>query len=58
MSAEVILNENGISMVKIGKVWHLQKGDKIVVRPNLPRFCYQLLIDEFGLTEPRLKNFK
>lgn len=58
MSAEEILNENGISMIKIDKVWHLQKGNKMVVRPNLPRFCYKLLIDEFGITEPRLKDFK
>lgn len=58
MSAEEILRENGISMIKIDKVWHLQKDGKIIVRPNLPKFCYQLLINEFGITEPRLKDFK
>jgi hypothetical protein len=58
MIAKDILNENGVSMIKIDKVWHLQKNGKTIVRPDNPKFCYQLLIDEFGITEPRLKDFK
>jgi len=58
MSAEKILKENGVSMIRIDNVWHLQKDNKTVVRPNLPKFCYQVLINEFGITEPRLKDFK
>lgn len=57
-NAQKILMEHGIEMVRIDKVWHLQKGDKIVVRPDQPQFCYQLLIKEFRITEPRLKDFK
>ncbi len=58
MNATEILKENGIDMIKIGKVWHLQKDGKTIIRPDHPRHCYKLLIDEFGIIEPRLKDFK
>lgn len=58
MIAKEILKENGISMIQIDKIWHLQKDGKTIVRPDNPKNCYDLLIEEFGITETRLKDFK
>jgi hypothetical protein len=58
MIASEILKENGIDMVRVDNIWYLKKDHKTVVRPDLPKKCYQLLITEFGITEPRLMNFK
>lgn len=57
-SAKDILLENGVEMVKIDQVWYLEKDGKRIIRPNLPRFCYLLIMHEFGIDEPRLKDFK
>lgn len=57
-SAKKILQENGVEMVKIDKVWYLEKDGKRIVRPAIPKFCYPLLMSEFGIDEPRLKDFR
>lgn len=57
-SAKEILSENGIEMIRIDHVWFLEKDGKRIVRPNLPKYCYPLILSEFGVDEPRLKDFK
>lgn len=57
-SAKEILQENGIEMVKIDNVWYLEKDGNRVVRPNLPKLCYLLIMAIYNIDEPRLKDFK
>lgn len=57
-SAKEILQENGIEMIKIDNVWYLEKDGKRVKRPNLPKFCYLLIMAVYNIDEPRLKDFK
>lgn len=57
-SAQSILAEHGINIVKVDGKRYLEKEGKLVLRPDKPKDCYQLLIDEFGVTEPRLINFR
>lgn len=56
--ANDILLEHKIETIVVNKKRYLKKGDKIVLRPDRPHQCFQLLIDEFGITDMRLKDFK
>ena len=58
MIANDILKQNGIISHRTKDGFILKFNDKEVIRPDKPKDCYQLLIDEFGIVEPRLKNFK
>jgi hypothetical protein len=59
LTANEILEENLIQSERIGYCkWILKFNGKEIIRPDKPSDCYQLLINEFGITEPRLKNFK
>lgn len=59
LTANQILSENNIQFEKIGycKYQLIYKGKK-VIRPDEPKNCYKLLLNKFGINEPRLKNFK
>lgn len=57
-SPEKILLENGVKIVTIDKVRYLEHKGKQVIRPDKPSACYQVLIDNFHITEPRLLEFK
>ena len=57
LTPEEILNENNVFIRTINKVKYLEYNNRVVIRPR-PEKVYQKLIDEFGITEPRLKDFK
>lgn len=59
LTANKILEENNIQFKRIGYCkWVLIFNNKTIIRPDNPKDCYELLIKEFGITEPRLKYFK
>jgi hypothetical protein len=57
-SPQQILLDNGVKIVTENKVRYLEFSGKKVIRPDLPSRCYQVLIDQFGIKEPRLLEFR
>ena len=57
LTPQEILEENDVFIISIQGVKHLVHNGITVIRPA-PEKIYQKLIDKFGITEPRFKNFK
>lgn len=56
---EQILNENRvyINRSEDNKGWTFIHNGKVIPQPE-PHKCYQTLIDQFGIMEPRFKNWR
>ena len=57
-SPEEILLSNDVTIVRIGKDMYLEHNGKQISRPDKPSACYEVLLNEFNITEPRLLEFK
>ena len=59
LTPEQILNENDVWIVRSmdKKGWLFEHGGRTIPQPE-PHKCYQTLIREFGITEPRLKDWR
>lgn len=59
LTPQEILMENGVSIVrsKLGLDWEFEYKGKRIPQPA-PFRCYDTLIREFEITEPRLKDWR
>jgi len=59
LTPEQILNRNSVFIIRAEnkKGWSLVHKGKVIPQPELWK-CYQTLINQFGITEPRLKNLR
>lgn len=59
MNPQEILAENKVFIIRSvdNKIWCFEYKGKIIPQPE-PWRCYQVLIDQFEITEPRLKDFR